>query len=72
MVVVQFARGGKIGWKKAIFTLKEGYSIDLIRGESGVNYGYKDINPLHQGIFLPRDLILGDHCHEPEKKLTKH
>ena len=29
-------RGKRSGWKKAIITLKEGYSIDLIRGESGV------------------------------------
>ena len=29
-------RGKRSDWKKAIITLKEGYSIDLIRGESGV------------------------------------
>jgi len=29
-------RGKRSGWKKAIITLIEGYSIDLIRGESGV------------------------------------
>ena len=29
-------RGKRSGWKKAIITLKEGYTIDLIRGESGV------------------------------------
>ena len=29
-------RGKRSGWKKAIITLKEDYSIDLIRGESGV------------------------------------
>ena len=29
-------RGKRSGWKKAIITLKEGYSIDLIRSESGV------------------------------------
>ena len=28
--------GKRSDWKKAIITLKEGYSIDLIRGESGV------------------------------------
>ena len=28
--------GKRSGWKKAIITLREGYSIDLIRGESGV------------------------------------
>ena len=29
-------RGKRSDWKKAIITLKEGYAIDLIRGESGV------------------------------------
>ena len=29
-------RGKRSDWKQAIITLKEGYSIDLIRGESGV------------------------------------
>ena len=29
-------RGERSDWKKAIITLKEGYSIDLIRGESGI------------------------------------
>ena len=29
-------RGKRSDWKKAIITLKEGYSIDLIRGDSGV------------------------------------
>ena len=29
-------RGKRSGWKKAIITLKEGYTIDLIRGEAGV------------------------------------
>ena len=29
-------RGKRSAWKKAIITLKEGHSIDLIRSESGV------------------------------------